>query len=216
MYSDLKITTIHSLCNEIIRRFYINADLKILEGYEAKTFFLSVIKDAINNAFAMNKSELCGHYKAISDYMNSYNIFNIIASILDRIDDSFRPDKRNLYNLHGADLLKSSIDVKYSVISTINKDIENWKNLLKALEGEGAISLKIYEMINLISLEVIDTDDIWNRYIEIFLTKDHNPRQKLVTKTLLIITRMHFISLHLSNKSQKCFYYHIKNSLMLK
>lgn len=182
MYSDLKITTIHSLCNEIIRRFYINADLKILEGYEAKTFFLSVIKDAINNAFAMNKSELCGHYKAISDYMNSYNIFNIIASILDRIDDSFRPDKRNLYNLHGADLLKSSIDVKYSVISTINKDIENWKNLLKALEGEGAISLKIYEMINLISLEVIDTDDIWNRYIDIFLTKDHNPRQKLVTK----------------------------------
>lgn len=192
VYSDLKITTIHSLCNEIIKRFYINTDLRVLEGYEAKTFSLSVIKNVIDDAFIFNKTELCNHYKAISDYMNASHIFNIIASILDGIDSISKIDKSHIYHLHDADIFKNSKDIKGDVIRDIKKHANGWKTLIKSLESEVATASKISEMMNLIESGLTNIDDVWNSYIDIFLTKDHKPRQKLVTKNFASNNVQHF------------------------
>lgn len=185
VFMKLKIMTIHSLCAEIIKRFYTehkNA-FRILEPYEEKVLRHNLLNEFFEELSSKQTANCQQHYLLLSDYTDLTQIKNIMTQIsmhpqhLLSLDPYTITD--TIYTLHNAEINKTAADIITHHLDGLDRT--KWRNIQTILAEANeslAISLKTW----LDYPKELGLNKQFSLYTNIFLTNKHSPKKKLVNK----------------------------------
>ena len=186
----LKIQTIHSFCEQVLKRFPLEADtppgFTIIEDTEAKALLHAAIDqvaleaahdDTLKSAFSrlvllFNERDLRGVLSNCAEKQLDFN------AMLDRFDD-LASTINHLAKTLNADPAATVESIKQAFLNTLTKpDLERAQ---EALIASGGNPLKLAPAVKTV-LSENNVDKQWDGIEALFLTEKKTPRKKLTTK----------------------------------
>jgi len=190
VYDQLKIMTIHALCAEILKRFHSlhSPNVEILEPYEAQNFQLDIIKQTLAEISSDHNLQCYHHYLFLSDYMDIQQIYKTINQLLFELKNKLEVDDISgvIYALHQANARRTPRGMMNDNIKSFKANKDVWQSLYKALrDAEEKSSDDFKDLLEMME-NSINPAQQWEEYLNVFLTKERKPRQRLVSKKFSI------------------------------
>ncbi len=186
----LKIKTIHGFCEEILRKFAIEAGIspifKILQNYEQKLLLKRAFSDLINLNFKKNQQiqNLNNAFERVLEIYSENNLDELLE-ILEKHIKEFKNVNFIKYRKYFIDKTKELLNINKTLDKSFSK--ERLNNIIKMAENEQT-SLKkppIYlDNIIIKTKQYIDNTISFEDYKTLYLT-DTNEKSKLIKKEFL-------------------------------
>ncbi len=192
-HGGMKIQTIHSFCQDILKRFPLEAGIspyfEVLDDRNAKEILQNIKLDLLKQAETASNQDLISSIKHLTQIISEFSfptIMNMITENRSKIEELLKKYKNNLSLItkkleEKLDITASMTEesIKTSVMQTANKP--EYLLTLKALIKGGKTDNKNAEILSHVLENNFDTAS-YECYRNIFLTKDSTIRKALASK----------------------------------
>ena len=189
----MKIQTIHSFCQDILKRFPLEAGISpyfdVLDDRNAKEILQEIKLDLLKSTFFCDDSQLKDAVKHLTQTVSEFKfpeIMNMITQNRTKIGDLIEKYNGNLSKIFekleeclNVKRTETEDDIKIEALSNINKT--ELKNVISALLKGGKTDVKNAQCLCLIGEGEINSET-YNEYRSIFLTAEKQIRSRLATK----------------------------------